>query len=370
MSTSSAAISMRGAGYYSANTRGAKTVIDNVGDLVVAAIAKTPALAAGTPFAVADYGAADGGTSMGMMRRLVAAVRESEPDRQIAITYTDLPHNDFSALFRLSQGLIGPKDAPTLAEIPNVFIFGSGTSFYRQIFPDNSLSFGFSATAMHWISRRPCMIADHVHAVGAAPHEREQFRRQALSDWETILLARARELRPGGRLVLANFCVDEQGRYLGGTTGVDMFDCFARHWRDLLRAGRITATEYVNATFQQFYKTADEFAATFRDPASPVSRAGLALESCFTMLTPCPYAEAFREHGDPKAFAKAYVPTLRSWSETVFAGALDPARPPEERAAIIDDFYAAYEAEVASAPDGHRMDYVHCVVEIAKRGSS
>jgi len=357
---------MRGAGYYSSNTIGAKTVIDKVGDLVAAAAAKMPKLADRQAFAIADFGAADGGTSMDMMRRLARAIRAGEPERPISITYTDLPHNDFSTLFRLSQGLLGSKTDTPLADIPSLYIFGSGTSFYRQIFPDGSLSLGFSATAMHWISRRPCMIADHVQAVGAAPAEREQFRAQALRDWETILLARARELRSGGRLALANFCIDEQGRYLGHTTGVDMFDSFARHWRDLLGAGRITQTEYANATFQQFYKTPSEFAAPFRDPVSSVSRAGLKLETMFTMVTPCPFAEEFRRRRDAAAFAKAYVPTLRSWSETVFAGALDLSRPATERAAIIDDFYGAYEAEVARAPEGHRMDYVHCVTEIVK----
>lgn len=359
-------IAMRGAGYYSANTVGAKYVIDKVADLVVEAVARMPRLADGQPFAIADFGAADGGTSMDMMRRLVGAVRATEPKRAISITYTDLPHNDFSTLFRLSQGLAGPATDRPLAETPALYIFGSGTSFYRQILPDNSLSFGFSATAMHWISKRPCMIADHVQAVGASDAEREQFRTQALQDWETILLARARELRSGGRLALANFCIDEEGRYLGHTTKVDMFDSFARHWRDLLAAGRIGESEYVSATFQQFYKTPDEFAAPFRDPASAVSRAGLKLEAMFTMVTPCPYAEAFRSHGNAQDFARAYVPTLRSWSETVFANALDPARPASERAAIVDDFYNAYEADVAQAPDGHRMDYVHCVTEIAK----
>ena len=363
---SAATIAMRGAGYYSANTVGAKTVIDKVGDLVAAAVGKMPALAEGQAFTIADFGAADGGTSSDLMRGLVQAIRLREPQRQISITYTDLPHNDFSTLFRLSQGLLGPKTDKPLADTPGLFIFGSGTSFYRQVLPDNSLSFGFSATAMHWISRRPLMIADHVQAVGAAPAEREAFRAQALQDWDTILVARARELRPGGRLALANFCVDEQGRYLGHTTGVDMFDSFAGHWRDLLRAGRINDTEYVNATFQQFYKTPDEFAAPLRDPTSAVSRAGLKLETIFTMVTPCPYAAEFQQQRDAAAFAKAYVPTLRSWSETVFAGALDPSRPAQERAAIVDGFYGAYEAEVARAPEGHRMDYVHCVMEISK----
>src|ERR1700733_7691672 len=173
-----ATIAMRGAGYYSSNTVGAKAVIDKLAERVVEAIERMPEIGAG-PFALADFGAADGGTSIDLMRRAVEAIRAREPGRQIAITYTDLPHNDFSALFRLTQGLLGPKTEPPLAEAPSLFVFGSGTSFYRQIFPDNSLSLGFSATAMHWISGRPCMIADHVQAVGAEPAEREQFRARA-----------------------------------------------------------------------------------------------------------------------------------------------------------------------------------------------
>jgi indole-3-acetate O-methyltransferase len=360
------AIAMRGAGYYSAHTAGAKTVIDKVGDLVVEAVGRMPILEPGRPFVIADFGAADGGTSMDMMHRLVETIRRREPDREISIVYTDLPHNDFSTLFRLTQGLLGPDIRAPLAQIPNLHIFGSGTSFYRQVINTGALSFGFSATAMHWLSRRPCMIADHVQAVGAAPAEREMFRAQAIQDWEAILLARARELRTGGRLALANFCIDEARQYLGHTTGVDMFDSFARHWRELYTAGRIGEAEYVNATFPQFYKTPAEFAAPFRDPTSAISKAGLKLEHISTMVTPCPYAEAFRIHRDAAAFAKAYVPTLRSWSETVFAGALDPSRSAADRTAIPNAFYGSYEAAVARAPDDHRMDYVHCVMELAK----
>ncbi len=361
-------ITMRGAGYYSANTVGAMAVIDKIGDLACQAAAKVPMAADGIPFSIADYGAADGGTSLDLMRRIAGEVRQREATRDITITYTDLPHNDFSTLFRLTQGLLGDPAAKPLADMPGLYIFGSGTSFYRQIVPDGSLSFGFSATAMHWLSSRPCMIADHVQAVGAAPGEEAQFRSQAMADWETILLNRARELRPGGRLLLANFCLDEQGRCLGTTGGVKMFDAFTRHWRDLLAAGRITETEYRNATFQQFYKTPDEFAAPFRDETSPVAKAGLRLERISTAVTPCPYAADHLRHGDSGAFASAYVPTLRSWSETVFAGALDPKRPAEMRAAIVDEFYDAYRAEVARAPEGHAMDYVHCFMEIAKAG--
>src|SRR5262249_54667061 len=156
------------------------------------------------------------------------------------VTYTDLPHNDFSALFQLLHGLLPAHKENPLGLVPGVFTFASGTSFYRQIFPDQTISLGFSATAMHWMSRLPIQIADHVHAVGADPREKEILHAAAMADWETILVHRARELGPGGRLVLANFCQDEQGRYLGHTGGVNMHDTFAKHWRNLFRAGVIS----------------------------------------------------------------------------------------------------------------------------------
>ena len=365
--TNSPVIAMRGAGYYSANTVGAKAVIDAAADLVLEALESMP-LAGATPFAIADYGAADGGTSIDMMRKAVTRIRQSAPDRQITITYTDLPHNDFSVLFQLLQGLLPVHKDNPLGQQPNVFTFGAGTTFYRQIFPDSTVSLGFSATAMHWLSKLPLQIADHPHAVGANPDEKKLLRKSALADWDTILLHRAREMMPGGKFVFANFCEDEKGHYLGHTGGVNMHDTFAKHWRNLLRDGTITEAEYRRANFVQFYKTKEEFVAPFEDPNTAVSKAGLVLKKVFTRTTGCPYAADFKQKGDPAAFAKSYVPTLRSWSESTFMGGLDPSRSPQDRMAIINRFYDAYEAEVAAAPKGHAMDYVHCFMVVAKKG--
>ncbi len=358
-------IAMRGAGYYSDNTVGAKAVIDAAGDLALDALAAMD-LDRMPVFAMADFGAADGGTSLDLVKRIVAAVRARHPGKPVSITYTDLPHNDFSVLFRRLHGLLGPGDDAPLGRLDDLFTFASGTSFHRQILPDETLSLGFSATAMHWLSTRPGAIADHVHAVGASAAEQEPFRRQAAADWTAILLARARELVPGGKLVLANFCRDGDGRHLGSTGGIDMFDTFARHWRALRNDGAITDGEYRAGTLQQFYRTVAEFRAPFDDPASPVRRAGLRLDHVSTRVTGCPYAADFRRHGDAAAFAKAYIPTLRSWTESTFLGALDPARNPAERQAVVNRFYAAYEAEVAEGPEGHGMDYVHCFLTVSK----
>jgi hypothetical protein len=356
---------MWGGGDYSLHTIGAKHVIDNTGELALDALDAIDIAGQSGSFQIADFGAADGGTSIDLVGRVIETVRRRAATRPICMTYTDLPRNDFSALFSLVHGG-RPDVASYLDRFDDVYVYASGTSFYQPIFPPRSLDFGFSATAMHWTSGMPGRISDHVHAVGAKGEELETFRRFALSDWETILLNRSRELRSGGRLVMSNFCIDEQGRYLGNTGGINMFDTFAMLWRRLVDDGTISSEEFANTAFPQFYKTMEEYCAPLTDPASSVHRSGLRLVSAETRVVACPYAAKFADDGDVEGFAAAYVPTLRTWSETVFFNSLDVARPEQERREIVDRFYRDYVALVREDPTGHAMDYVHIYMVVAK----
>jgi len=362
-----AVLSMRDSGYYSQRTAGAKHAIDNTLPLMQQALAALPDA---DTLRFADFGAADGGTSAALWSHLVAGLRASGDNRPIEILYTDLPSNDFSTLFRTMQGMEGNPDDAYQSQHKDVFVHGCGTGFHRQLMANNSLSIGFSATAMHYVSQKPCVIKDHVHMVGASAPERAAFAAQAASDWEAILLARAAEMRTGGRFIILNFGIDEQGRYLGHTGGQSMFDQFTAHWRAHLEAGTITSEEFERATFVQHYRTVDEFTAPFDDANGAVRQAGLKLNNIRTHLTPCPYRKAFLDsHGAMSSaeFAASLIPTMRSWSETVFSSALNSHRSHEEKAAIIDAFYGSYEAEVAANPDGHAMDYIHAIMEIEKR---
>ena len=361
----SAVLAMVGEGYYSANTAGARNVITSALPMVEKALRESPHT---ETLRIADFGAADGGTSQPMWASILAALRSKGDERQVEMLYTDLASNDFSTLFRMMQGFTGNKELAYQANLDNVFVHGCGTGFHRQLMADNSLNIGFSATAMHYVSSKPCEIEDHVHMVGASPEEQAAFQKQAAHDWEAILSGRAAELIPGGRFICYNFGIDDQGRFLGNTGGVHMFNTFDKHWRALRDEGTITGEEYRRATFTQHYRTMEEFLAPFEDPESPVAKAGLKVRHASSMLTPCPYKAAYDDSNNTMSaaeFAKSYIPTLRSWSETVFSTALD-ARPPAEAAAIVDRFYQAYEDEVADDPTGHAMDYVHLVLDIEK----
>ncbi len=351
-------MSMKGAGYYSRATIGAKHVMDNAVGLIQDALERQPPADDGTVFTMTDMGCADGGTSIDMVGQILRDVRARCPSRPIQMIYTDLPKNDFSQLFQIVHGL---TDIDSYAgDIDNLFVSASGTSFHRPIVPQGTLDLGHSATASHYITAAPCPIPDHVHMVGASGDVRQAWEDKGALDWENFLTLRAQELRSGGILALFNFGIDEEGRYLGHTGGVSMFDTFDQLWAEMAEEGLITKDEYHATNFPQVYRTVEQFCAPLNDPDSPVYKAGLRLELAETRMVPCPFAQDFQSHGDAAEFAKSYIPTLRSWSEPVFVSGLSSERPPEERAALVDTFYGRYEDLVAASPEGHAMDYVHC----------
>ena len=350
-------VAMKGAGYYSRATTGAKDVIDNATPMVLDAADALPIPEDGRPITVADMGCADGGTSMEMIGKVVQALRRRAPGHPIQMIYTDLPRNDFSQLFQNVHGLTD-LESP-LVDLPDVYCFASGTSFHKSIFPPESLHLGFSATASHYISEKPCEIPDHVHMVGASGAVREAYEAQGARDWEAMLLQRTRELVPGGHLALFNFGIDAEGRYLGHTGGVSMFDTYNELWRELADRGSIASDEYRSTNFAQCYRTVDQFCAPLIDNENPVYRAGLRLKHVETRVVRCPFERNFADHGDADRFAVEYIPTLRSWSEHTFVAGLSPARPAAEKQAIVDRFYDSYEDRVRQSPEGHAMDYVH-----------
>ena len=358
-------LSMRSSGYYSQRTIGAKIAIDSTLKLMKQALKEVPKLPI---LRMADYGSADGGTSQELWCNLIDQIRCNKDDRQIEILYTDLASNDFSTLFKIMQGMHGDSKFSFQKKYLNIFVHGCGTGFHQQLMFDNSLSLGFSATAMHYVSEKPCQIINHVHMTGADSNEKEKFKQQASKDWESILISRSKELTKGGRFICLNFGIDEKGRYLGNTDGHCMFDKFSYHWKSLEKKGIITNDEYISATFTQHYRTLEEFRKPFDDPDSEISKTGLRLKSCETRLTDCPFKVNYLKNKNSMSssdYAKTLIPTLRSWSETVFKTALI-GRDQQDINNIVDQFYNSYQQEVTDNPDGHAMDYIHIIMDIEK----
>ena len=265
------------------------------------------------------------------------------------------------------QNLHGQTDMKTYIEdIENLYIFSSATSFHKPIFPAGSLNLVISATTSHYVSEQPGIISNHVHMVGSAGKERAAYQEQGRLDWERMLLNREGDLAPTGRPALFNFGIDENGRYLGSTGSVNMFDTCNLFWKSLIDDGIILEEEYLNTNFPQSYRTVEEFTAPREDENSCVYKAGLRIEHVETQAIACLFSADFKRHGDSIKFAKEYIPTLRSWSKATFANGLLDKKSPDEQRKIPDNFYEKYQYLVEESPASHGMDYVHCYLMIRK----
>ena len=97
-------MSMKGGGYYSKATIGAKHVIDNATHLIIEALDRMGSLDEKSTFTMSDMGCADGGTSISMVGKVLKEIRKRAPSRPIQMVYTDLPKNDFSQVFQNVHG--------------------------------------------------------------------------------------------------------------------------------------------------------------------------------------------------------------------------------------------------------------------------
>lgn len=145
-----------------------------------------------------------------------------------------------------------------------------------------------------------------------------------------------------------------------------MFDNFNRVWQEFLEQGTIDEQEYQAMTLPQYYNTVEELSQPFADTKNEVVKSGLQLEKIETAVVPCPFAEDFNKHGDANKFAREYIPTIRSWNESIYSGALSVDRPEAQRHEIIEAYYAEYQSQVAADPGRHGMEYVHAYMTIVK----
>ena len=93
-----------GSGFYSDNTIGCYNVILESAPLMLESV-KSALVKPGSVFTIADYGCADGGTSMPLLYTCVTELRKTYgEDLPIHVIYEDQPINDFKSLFLRLQG--------------------------------------------------------------------------------------------------------------------------------------------------------------------------------------------------------------------------------------------------------------------------
>ncbi|XP_044346072.1 probable jasmonic acid carboxyl methyltransferase 2, partial [Triticum aestivum] len=159
---------------------------------------------------IADLGCSTGPNALALVSIAIKAIQSyclqlQQPSPELLVLLNDLPDNDFNMVVKSLVTLRQSKK-------PLVMIGVTPGSFYERLFTSSSLHLVCSSSSLQWLSKAPEVLArNHIPAYDIdekARRERlpivlqayaEQFRK----DFTHFLELRAKELAPGGQMVVS-----------------------------------------------------------------------------------------------------------------------------------------------------------------------
>jgi hypothetical protein len=302
------------------------------------------------PIVVADYGAANGHNSLKPLSAAIAVLRRrTRHDHAILVAHTDVPRNDFAALF----STVADDPESYLHSDTATFTSAVGRSFYDQIVPSKTVNLGWTSWAIQWLSRTPCEVHDHVHV--------SRSRDEAALDWHNFVAFRGRELAPEGRLVALTLAADEDD-----TAGfAPLLDAIVEALGDQARDGLLRSDELRRMTIPTFPRAEKDF----RAPFAPKGRfEGLMIEHLEMFNAEDRYWARYRLDHDAEAFGAQWAAFARFALFPSLVSALDGGSHDERAAKFAEQLEAGLAERLASAPEPMRIP--QALVVLVKRDTS
>ncbi|XP_076457351.1 uncharacterized protein LOC143291396 [Babylonia areolata] len=249
-----------------------------------------------------------------------------------------------------------------LSQYRNVYTFATHFGFYKQCVPDAACDVIYSSTAVHALEKLPLRLKNCVFEIFATDQERTRFHAQGAQDWTKFLTLRAKELKPGGLLVILTMSSrPKRGAGQGKSTPddcdrgreepiigqIDVYADLEDAWKQLRDDKTITQEEYEEATFKVIFRSAQEMKSPFETDGSAVVQSGLRLVEYKEFAVPCVFkAGWFQDQSTATAaaqadatFARSLVAAHRVWSQSSFHHSLSDMRSEAEKTAIMEDLY-------------------------------
>jgi hypothetical protein len=311
---------MHGAGFYNRHSvQQEEAAAAAVAMFQRAARGATPTPGA-IPIMIADFGASQGRNSMHPIAAALDAL--DVQGRSVLVVHTDLPDNDFASLFATIAS------DPESYRRPNVYAYAVGRSFYEQLFPAETVTLGWSATAAVWLSATPCPLPSHLFSYAATGSDRLRWKQAAARDWERFLHHRCAELCPGGQFVVS--------LPVAGPGYLDWMQVVEAGARDAVDQGVLARDAYRTMVVPTYLSEFDDLTAivdTIPD---------LALEETAVTTAGDPAYASYREHNDPTRYAADAVALLRAWAEPALMHGLEST--------TAEPFFARIAARLAGTP--------------------
>ena len=262
-------------------------------------------------------------------------------ERAISVVHVDLPGNDFTALFETLRS--DPRSY--LQRDAAVFPSAIGRSFYEQVLPAKTVTLGWSSWAVQWLSKAPGVLPDHVQpALSSDAEAKDAFHRQAAEDWRQFLVARGRELREGGRLVVLTMAVDERGDFGYRSLLQAMYASLGK----MVESGFLSEEELRQMTIPTVGRTRQELLAPF---GAAGSFAGLRVEEAEVFLGEDHIWADYQRDGDPRSFGARWAAFSRASVYPTMAEALKRDGDPSRSGAFMTQLESMTAAQLAEHPE-------------------
>lgn len=288
------------------------------------AVEKIPLEPGEQPVIIADYGSSQGKNSLAPIGSAIRNLRARiAANRPICVFHIDQPSNDFTSLFEV----LSSDPDRYLLDQANVFPCAIGRSFYEQVLPPESVYLGWCSNAAMWLRRVPALIPGHFWSGRSTGAVRAAFERQAAEDWEALLALRAREMRPGARLVVALPAVPD----LRSSGIADLMDHANAVLQEMVEEAAITATERAGMVLGSHPRRKREILAPF---AKEGHYQGLVVEDYGESELPDHAWIEYQNSGDKEALARTRALFFRSTFMPSLASALTRVRDGDREAVL------------------------------------
>jgi hypothetical protein len=351
---------MKGAGYYDQHSTSQLASIQALQSWVDEAAASLALPPREQPVTILDLGSSEGRNAIRVMASIVAGLRR-RTDRPLETIYSDLASNNFNHLF---TNLEEARRAGLFAA--DVYPAAVGGSFYGPLLPTGTVHLATSFNAILWLDQLPAGgVGDFVvyrrpHPPRAgltiSPEATAAFTRQAEQDLVRFLEGRARELVPGGKLLVATPGDSDDACICDG-----LYDVLNDAFLDLVAAGRLQRQQYERFAMPLYFRTVAELLAPLQRADSPL-RDTFTVERAQALEVPIPFIVEWQRSGDVTAYAGAYTGFLRAVSEPVVRAALQ-----EEQAAVVESLYERIGARLVAEPERYRWRYITVAALLTRR---
>ena len=385
--SSSMPVSMKDQGFYDNHSQTQRAIINMTLLSVKAALSAVPLLGEKQRFVIVDYGCSEGKNSVYMADTVIDIVRQRQQNQSFNVIFNDLPQNNFNKLFEniyeggLKDNLLSSPQGDT--KCGSVLAFASGQPFHLQVVPSDTVNFGYSSSAAHWLTRLPESAEhSHIYVGDAADEEKEKLAEIAAKDWHNFLNLRAIEMAPGARLVVtmaASLTAHKNKNVplerIGDSDGriFDSMKCPEEKYsaqiimnlindilQELLEEKKISLLQKQNICCPIYSRNIDEVLA-------PLSQRDLkekfTVEKTQLVQIVCPFFEKYLQSGDSEIYAQSLTAMFRAFTETFLLNQLGSV----SGLAIIDELFDRVQARIKSQPEYYTFFPIHSLLILEKK---